>query len=106
MRKYTLPRGVVKACAGIVDGVYIEPYKSYVDKALDVVGTNYEKNEAAQKERMRLIEAIKYNLINRNKYPYEFLARRYSLPLSLSAFKREKKKYCYELARLCGFIET
>ena len=90
--------------AGVVESVTEEPFRTYVTAAGRVVGVNYALDEAAQRERENLIEAIKYNLVNRYEYPYELLVRRYNLPVSLSTFKREKKKYCYELARLCGFI--
>ena len=104
MDKYKLPRGVVKACAGIVESVNREPYKFYIANAAISVGANYALDEAAQKERAQLIEAIKLNLINRQEYPYELLVRRYGLPVSLSTFKREKMKYCYALAKLCKFV--
>lgn len=104
MSKYTLSRGVVKACAGIVEGVTAEPYITHIANAGRVVGVNYSLDEGAQRERARLIEAIKLNLINRRECPFEYLARRYSLPVSLATFKREKTKYCYTLAVLCGFV--
>ena len=96
MSKNTLPHGIVKACAGVVESVTEEPFRTYVTAAGRVVGVNYALDEAAQRERENLIEAIKYNLVNRYEYPYELLVRRYNLPVSLSTFKREKKKYCYE----------
>lgn len=102
--RYKLPRGVVKACAGIVEGVFVEPYLTYVKEAERVVGTGYGDSPSAQRDRQLLVEAIKLNLTNRIEYPYELLARRFGLAVSLSTFKREKMKYCYELARLCGFI--
>lgn len=104
MKKNILPRGIVRACAGIVESVVEEPYKTYIIEAGRVVGVNYALDDAAQWEREKLIEAIKCNLVNRYEYPYELLVRRFNLAVSLSTFKREKKKYCYELARLCGFI--
>ena len=104
MKKYALPSGIVKACSGIVESVTAEPYISHIENAGRVVGSNYALDEKVQKERERLVEAIKLNLINRHEYPFECLARKYCLPVSHSTFKREKMKYCYELARLCGLI--
>ena len=106
MSKYTLPGGIVKACAGIVEGVTAEPYRTHIANAGRVVGENYALTESGQKERERLTEAIKLNLINRREYPFEYLARRYNLPVSLATFKREKMKYCYTLAVLCGFVDN
>ena len=101
--KYTLSRGIVKACAGIVESVDAEPYRTYVIEAGRVVGVGYGLEEAAQKERAKLVEAVKLNLVNRYEYPFESLARKYGLAVSYRTFRREKQKYCYELARLCGF---
>ena len=53
------------------------------------------RNEAVEGKTIKDIKP----LVNRYEYPYELLVRRYNLPVSLSTFKREKKKYCYELQR-------
>jgi hypothetical protein len=101
---YNLPRGVVKACAGIVEGAAdTEPYASYIKQAEQVIGHTYGEDEAAQRERVRLIEAVKLNLINRYSYPFETLARQYNLPVSLRTFQRDKRRFCFCLASLCGF---
>ena len=105
MSKYILTRGAVKACAGIVEcAADIKPYSDYIKMAELAVGRTYSSDPAAQAERARLIEAIKLNLINRREYSFELLARKYSLPVSLSMFKREKYKFCYALAVNCGLI--
>lgn len=105
MSKYKLPQGIVKACAGIVEGARTEPYLSYVSSAENVIGESYADDEKSQNRRRLLIKAVKLNLVNRHENPYELLARKYDLPLSLSSFKREKQKFCFELAVLCGFVE-
>lgn len=105
MSKYILPSGVVKACAGIVESVAAEPYAGYIKQAETIIGVSYAGDFAAQAERARLVEAIKHNLVNRQEYSYQFLARRYNLPVSLATFKREKRRFCYELAKQCGFIK-
>ena len=106
MGKYLLPPGITKVCAGIVEGAgELEPYASYIKRAECAIGATYSADPAAQSERAQLVKAVKYNLVNRREYPYELLARKYGLPMSLSSFKREKCKFCFELARLCGFVE-
>lgn len=47
MRKNILPRGIVRACAGIVESVVEEPYKTYIIAAGRVVGVNYAPDDAA-----------------------------------------------------------
>ena len=106
MGNYILPRGIVRACAGIAESVDAEPYASYVAAAAAIIGASYGDSPSAQHKRRQLAEAVRLNLINRREYPYELLVRRFELAVSLSTFKREKYKYCYELARLCGFIGT
>ncbi len=109
MNGYTLSRSAVRYCAGIVECTYgcpgtfaAELWSGIVARAERVVGSNYGDDPKAQEERARLIEAVKQNLMNRWEHPYEQLARKYELPLSLSSFKREKRKFCYELAKLAG----
>lgn len=101
---YNLPRGVVKACAGIVESAAdTEPYASYIRQAEQMIGRTYGDDDSAQRERARLIEAVKLNLINRYAYPFEALARLFNLPVSLRTFQRDKRRFCFCLASLCGF---
>lgn len=104
MKKYALPSGIVKACSGIIESAKGQLYVDSIVKAEIAVGKNFADNDQAQAERQNLIKAIKLNLINRHEYSFEYLKRKYNLPVSHSTFKREKMKYCYELARLCGLI--
>lgn len=107
MSRYILTRGAVKACAGIVESAAnIQPYADYIKNAERAVGRTFSPDPAAQAERARLIEAIKLNLINRRENNFELLVRRFSLPVSLSMFKREKYKFCYALAVECGFVQS
>ncbi len=100
--RYKLRRGIVRACAGIVEGVTAEPYVSHIEAASAEIGANY----TSERERQKLIKAIKLNLTNRREYPFELLMRRYGLSVSHATFKREKQKFCWTLAQLCGFLET
>lgn len=103
-KSYNLPRGIVKACAGIVESATTEPYITYITLAECMVGQNYALTEQAQENRRQLVEAVKFSLTNRRDYPFEQLRQKYSLPICYNTFGKEKKKFCYELARLCGFI--
>lgn len=101
---YDLPRGIVKMCAGAVESCTTEPYITYIAQAERVVGRNYALSEQAQQNRQQLVAAVKFSLTNRHDYPFELLKRHYGLCVGQNLFGREKKKFCYELARLCGFI--
>lgn len=104
-KQMRLSRGVYRACSGIVEGVQTEPYRTYITRACAVIGAGYALDERAQAERQKLVEAVLLNVENRREYPFELLARRFLLPISHAGFKREREKFCSELARLCGFIE-
>lgn len=99
-----LPAGIIKACAGIVESVAHEPWRSFILEAEKVIGRNYADNPAAQRTRAALVEAVKLNLVNRKDNSYERLARRYSLPIDYKAFHREKIRFCRRLAELCGWL--
>lgn len=97
MHSINLPRGAVKACAGIVECARNEPYLSAVEQAGQAVGRTYAP--AAEPARLRLLTAVKLNLINRKEYPIETLRAQYGFFESNGQFKREKKQFCAELVR-------
>ncbi len=99
--KRTLPRGVVRACSGVLESVDAEPYATYARAAEDAISC---VRGGSERQRAMLADAIRLNLINRKEYPYEVLARRFGLPVSCSTFKREKMRYLRRFAELCGFI--
>lgn len=101
--KYDLPRGVVRACAGLVESCPNERVAQAIKRAEQVIGVNYSEN--AVKERQELIRAIKLNLINRKIYSYEWLRRAYGLPIGYNQFGEEKKKFCYALAKELAFTK-
>lgn len=101
---HDLPRGIVRACAGLVESCTAEPYTTYISLAESVVGQNYALGEQAQKNRQQLVAAVKFSLTNRRDYPFQQLKRHFGLCVGYNLFGREKKKFCYELARLCGFL--
>ena len=98
-----LDDNIVKACAGIVGAApTAEPYRSAIQKAEQVIGTDFAPN--AQKTRERLILSVKLNLVNRKENPFEDLRRRYMLPVGKRRFTDEKRRFCYELAKGIGII--
>ena len=87
---------VYRFCGCIIETdeyLQAEPYHTYIKKAGEIVGITYATNITAQEERDNLVKAIKYNLINRKEYPFEFLLRKYKLPLSHTTFDKEKRLY-------------
>ncbi len=100
-----LPRGIERACAGIVESVLTFPYTAYIEEASLCIGENYAADNRSENERQRLVEAIKLNMIDRKEYPFTLLQRRYQLPLSIRAFLAEKRKFTHKLASLCGFLK-
>lgn len=101
---YHIPPWVMQACAALVRGCEVEPYITYIKLAEEVIGQNYALTEQAQRNRQRLIEAVKFSLINRRDYPFASLKEKYRFGLGYNAFGREKQKFCIELARLCRFL--
>lgn len=99
-----LPRGINRACSGIVESVSVPPYSDYVEQACMTVGANYALDKASECQRQKLALAIKLNLIDRKEYPYSLLQRRFDLPLGIRAFLAEKRKFIHTLATLCGFL--
>lgn len=102
--RLTLPRGVVKACAGIVEGCHTEVYRAAIEIASRAVGSGYDRK--AEPQRQRLVKAVMENLINRKQNPYSVLQRRYGLCESERQFWREKRRFCYALAESLRMIET
>lgn len=100
-----LPRGIERACAGIVESVLTLPYTDYIEQASQCVGENYPADPRSENERQRLVEAIKLNMIDRKEYPFSLLQRRYQLPITIRAFLAEKRRFTHTLASLCGFLK-
>lgn len=99
-----LPRGIDRACSGIVESVNTKPYTDYIEQASLLVGANYATDDESEKNRQNLATAIKLNLIDRKEYPYSLLQRKFNLPIGIRAFLTEKRKFIYTLANLCGFL--
>ena len=74
-----------------------ERYTDAIQRAGMSVGTSFALD--AEPQRQALVTAIKLNVANRKEYSYEMLRRRYSIVVGLTAFKEEKRRFCYELAR-------
>ena len=96
--KYVPSRGVLRACCGIVESVNCSPYAEYMELAASCLARDWD-----EKEREKLIEAIRLNLINQKKYPFDVLQRKYNLPCCQSTFRRERMRYVRILSGLCGF---
>lgn len=70
-----------------------EPLGLCLYQAESVIGIGY-----SPRQRANLIKAVKLNLSNRKQYSFEFLQRRFQLPLSINTFAKEKRAY---VARVC-----
>lgn len=81
MNRYTLPPGIVKVCAGLVQGAKTEPYLSALCTAEQMIFDKYPAGQ--QDEAHRLAAAIKVNV----KHP-----RRPSVATLLPAVRLEYKR--------------
>ena len=97
-RNYIPPRGIERACGGIIESVKCLPYTDFVKTAEEAVACDWD-----EKQRKNLTEAIKLNLVNQKEYPFDLLQRKYGLPCSRKIFRREARRYVQVLAKLCGF---
>lgn len=102
--KYDLPRGVVRACAGLVESCPNERVAQAIKRAEQVVGTEYADNPIAQRNRQHLIHMVKGNLVNRKRFDRESMNRKYGFKVSERTLREEKYRFCYELAKILGFI--
>ena len=104
-REEKLPRGVMRACAGLLESeeALTPAWRRAIGAAENAVGRTYAPEAEAQ--RQQLVQAVKLSLVNRKKWPYETLMRGFDRSLSYNAFGREKKKFCYELATAAGLME-
>lgn len=104
--KYDLPRGVVRACAGLVESCPNERVAQAIKRAEQVIGTEYADNPIAQRNRQHLIHMVKGNLVNYKLFDRETMNRRYGLQISHNELWREKKKFCYQLSKELGFLKS
>jgi len=92
-KHYTLPGGVVRIISGYAE-------LSIIDKLInDTAETVMSDLFSCQGEKDNCIRALKSNIINRKKYPANYMIRKYDLNISVSTFKRLKYQLCYELAQ-------
>ena len=101
---YDLPHGIVRACAGVVEALDVLPdlYKQAVARAEESVGQSFDKDAVAA--RRALIAAVKLSIINQKDWPYDFLEAHYGFAVSRRTFTREKRKFCWALAKELGLI--
>lgn len=97
MNNYSLPPGVVKVCAGLVQSASTEPYISAISAAEQSVWANCPVEQA--QERYRLIEAIKENLARPRNPKIATLLLKYDLHISESTFRRTKRRFCWTIAK-------
>ena len=94
-----MPRGIVQACAGIVADCHTEPYLSAIRAAESVIGQDYADTPEAQQNRQYLIRMVKANLTNRKENDRESMNRKYGLMISHNTLHKEKKRFCFQLAK-------
>ena len=102
MNRYTLPPGIVKVCAGLVQSAETEPYISAVAQAERSIWISCTAEQAA--ERQRLIAAIKENLTKPRNPSIENLLHKHDLHISESTFRRTKRRFCWIIAEELGRI--
>lgn len=102
MNRYTLPPGIVKVCAGLVQGAKTEPYLSALCTAEQMIFDKYPAGQ--QDEAHRLAAAIKVNVKHPRRHSVATLLRQFDLNISEKTFRRYKREYCYTLALEAGLI--
>lgn len=102
MNRYTLPPGIVKVCAGLVQSAETEPYLSAVARAEQSVWASCPAEQLA--ERQRLIAAIKENLTKPRNPSIENLLHKHDLHISESTFRRTKRRFCWTIAEELGLV--
>ena len=102
MNRYTLPPGIVKVCAGLVQGGKTEPYLSALCTAEQMIFDKYTAGQ--QDEAHRLAAAIKVNVKHPRRPSVATLLRQFDLNISEKTFRRYKREYCYTLALEAGLI--
>ena len=101
--KPDIPHAIWRTCAGIVEAEQILPaeYRTAITNAEQSIGQTFSPNSQARRD---LVKAVKLNFVNRKEWPFELLRRRYFLPISYNAFGREKKRFCFALAKELGLL--
>ncbi len=98
MNNYTLPPGIVKVCAGLVQSATTE--SRIFPPCAPLEQTLFDKYPAEQQqEARRLVAAVKVNIRHPRRPSAATLLRQFDLSVSESTFKRYKREYCYVLAR-------
>lgn len=89
-------QAIRRICGGLCEYESQLPtaYRQAILTAGRFVGSQY----ASEQERLKLVQAVKLNLISRKQYSYEFLQRRYGLPVSKGTFFKEQNIFCRHLA--------
>lgn len=101
---YGMPRGIVRTCAGVLEAADVLPdrYKQAVARAEESVGQSFDNDAIAA--RRALIAAVKLSIINQKGWPYDFLEAHYGFAVSRRTFYKEKRKFCWALAKELGMI--
>lgn len=101
---YDLPHGIVRACAGIIEAADVLPerYKKAVAHAEESIGDNFGVDAIAA--RRALVAAVKLSIINQKDWPYDFLEAHYGFAVSRRTFYKEKRKFCWALAKELNLI--
>lgn len=71
-------------------------FRAAVDIAAGEIGKDI-KSKAVKRD---LQTAVKLNLINQKLYPFEWLCRRFSLPITQKDFCRERERFCDRIFEL------
>ena len=96
-RPTALPGGLMKVCAGVVECANGARYHRAMQQAEQTVVQACD--DMTEPQRHRLVRAIRYNIINRKRYPVERLCYVHDLPIGKKRFYKERRRYCMALLR-------
>lgn len=102
MRNRPLPKGAEKYCAGLLELYKGKAKPEIIKTAEQQIGQNYADCAAARQNRENLVKIVELNLINRKKYPREWLNRKYEMNICKDELTNEKKKFCHAILNESG----
>ncbi len=95
-----VPKGVRTLCAGLLQAEkHLSPvYQEALRQGEQALQQGFGPSPETQTAVKNLAAAVRLNLENPQRWPYETLYRKYLLPVSARQFYREKQRFCRGVA--------
>lgn len=101
-----VPKGVRTLCAALLQAEkHLSPvYQEALRQGEKTLQQGFGPSPEAQTAVKNLAAAVRLNLENPQRWPYETLYRKYLLPVSARQFYREKQRFCRGVAAALGLL--